>query len=52
MNIRFHHIALVKKDLESKIDWYCQTYTVKPMGSLFIDVQQKGKVQFIKSTDF
>ena len=22
------------------------------MGSLFIDVQQKGKVQFIKSTDF
>ena len=52
MNIRFHHIALVIKNLESKIDWYCQIYAAKPMGSIFVDEQQKVKVQFIGSTDF
>ena len=52
MNIRFHHIGLVIKNLELKIDWYCQTYNAKPKGSIFVDEQQKVKVQFIESTDF
>ena len=46
---KLHHIAIVVDKLDEKADWYCQIYGAKKMGTIFKDLNQKVKVQFIKA---
>jgi methylmalonyl-CoA/ethylmalonyl-CoA epimerase len=48
---KLHHIALIVDDITSKTDWYCNVYNASRLGSLFVDENQKVKVQFIKSDE-
>ena len=50
--MKFHHIAIVINSIEKQLSWYCEVYSAVPIGKkIFIDNNQKVKVQFIKSGD-
>lgn len=38
-------------NLAEKTDWYCQLYGAQKEGDIFIDNEQRVKVQFIKLND-
>ena len=50
--MKLHHIAIVINSIEKQLSWYCEVYSAVPIGGkIFIDNNQKVKVQFIKSGD-
>lgn len=48
---KFHHIAIVVKDLEDKVPFFCDVYNAKTLGDIYYDKNQLVKVQFIQSED-
>jgi methylmalonyl-CoA/ethylmalonyl-CoA epimerase len=48
---KFHHIAIVLDRIEEKIAWYCKMYAAERLGDIFIDKNQRVKVQFIKTSN-
>ncbi|MDB9979084.1 VOC family protein [Candidatus Pelagibacter sp.] len=48
---KFHHLAIVVKDLEDKIPFFCNVYNADLLGGIFFDKNQLVKVQFIQSSD-
>ena len=51
MTKKFHHIAIVVKDLEDKIPFFCDVYNADLLGPIYFDKNQLVKVQFIQSSD-
>ena len=51
MTNKFHHIAIVVKDLEGKIPFFCNVYNADLLGPIFFDKNQLVKVQFIQSSN-
>ena len=48
---KFHHLAIVVRDLEDKIPFFCNVYNADLLGGIFFDNNQLVKVQFIQSLD-
>ena len=39
INKKFHHVAIVVKDLEDKVPFFCDVYNAETLGDIFHDNQ-------------
>ena len=45
------HIAIVVKNINKQVKWFCKIYDAKKLGKSFIYKKQKVKIQFLKSAN-
>lgn len=52
LGLRFHHVALVARQLEPVADFYCRVLGYRAAAPPVVDAEQKVRVQFLHLGDF